>query len=536
MKRKTPSATIGDQVSQALMVPENGPRINSTLRLWKCRGGNLRSIEDLYDYVQPLGEGAYGTVAKWRVRGSPTTHPCVAVKNIQWQQIWRGSRRSKESEDAMRQELQTLLSLDHPNIAMFREWFEDNSAGIYFVMELCEGGSVQAILDHHICTDLDKEDRYRHEPCLRRYFRELLYAVSYIHSRNVVHRDLKPDNIMLKNQHMDSEIKLIDFGLATLAQCKSEGESWGKGTMVFMAPEMFLNASGTFTEKSDMWSMGVILSWFVTALEFGSTQHPVLDMEEGCSFEVRWQDIHGAFRNREPWIKEYFSHTKRPCTELAACLLVYEVNDRAPASTCLDKDWVLESGSGSLELFEAGGAIRNLTSWAKLDAFEKNVLSLLASNLNGSQKKALTSAFEALDTNKSGRLSKHDFLEGFRKSGVQFSTQDVDELFAHISDRGDGHIDYHDFVSATIGRQLLTCQETSDKVFLSLNASQSGKLKGLELSPVANSEETEKLFSTVEKRRQSRSLNQDEFREVVQRISKKRHTLSRDAFIPNVYS
>merc|ERR1711920_529956 len=108
---------------------------------------------------------------------------------------------------------------------------------------------------------------------LRRYFRETVYAVSYIHSFKppVVHRDLKPENVLLKDESLSSCIKLIDFGLAVHRAHASEysGGMWQQGTPLFMAPETFLSREGHFTPEMDVWALGVIFSWIITALQRG---------------------------------------------------------------------------------------------------------------------------------------------------------------------------------------------------------------------------------------------------------------------------
>ena len=60
------------------------------------------------------------------------------------------------------------------------------------------------------------------------------------------------------------------------------------GTMVFMAPETFVNVKVELDQQTDVWALGVILMWMVTALELGSLQHPCLDRDEGEEFDVKW--------------------------------------------------------------------------------------------------------------------------------------------------------------------------------------------------------------------------------------------------------
>lgn len=185
-------------------------RATSIMDLWKIRG-QYRPITAFYDFERKLGEGAFGSVAKWRIKGSQQQ---VAVKRIKWRAIWHGFFRNRAAEKAIRKELKLLLVLDNPFIIKFREWFEDLFKGIFFVMELCSGPSLQSILED-VCRQ-PEVSRRSFLPKLRRHFREVTYAISYLHGMDppVVHRDLKPENILLADATEHSTARLIDFGLA----------------------------------------------------------------------------------------------------------------------------------------------------------------------------------------------------------------------------------------------------------------------------------------------------------------------------------
>jgi calcium-dependent protein kinase len=91
---------------------------------------------------------------------------------------------------------------------------------------------------------------------------QLLSALAYLHQLNIVHRDIKLDNIVFLNvddpKHSNYHIKIIDFGTATKkSQCKNKIA----GTRYYMAPEVF---KGILHEKSDVWSCGVFLFLFFT--------------------------------------------------------------------------------------------------------------------------------------------------------------------------------------------------------------------------------------------------------------------------------
>jgi len=155
-----------------------------------------------------------------------------AMKSIHLDQVME-----KEFIDELRNEIAILKDLDHPNIVRAIETFEWKGK-ISIVMELCSGG------------DLYARDPYT-EAEAARIISSILSAIAYMHSKNVVHRDLKFENVLFVNTSPMSEVKLIDFGLSKVYVDKKLTDI--SGTLYTMAPEVF---RGNHTEKADMWSIG----------------------------------------------------------------------------------------------------------------------------------------------------------------------------------------------------------------------------------------------------------------------------------------
>jgi len=144
----------------------------------------------------------------------------------------------KEFIDELRNEIAILKDLDHPNIVRAIETFEFRGK-ISIVMEVCSGG------------DLYARDPYK-ETEAARIVASILSAIAYMHSRKVVHRDLKFENVLFVNTSPMSEVKLIDFGLSKV-YADDRKLTDVSGTIYTMAPEVLM---GQHTEKADMWSIG----------------------------------------------------------------------------------------------------------------------------------------------------------------------------------------------------------------------------------------------------------------------------------------
>ena len=106
----------------------------------------------------------------------------------------------------LREEIFIMCQLDHPNIVRLEEVYESHSE-IYLVQELCLGGELFDRLD-------EQPDYHYTEAECARLVKQMLSAVRYLHSKGIIHRDLKLENFLFTNTTATSELKMIDFGLS----------------------------------------------------------------------------------------------------------------------------------------------------------------------------------------------------------------------------------------------------------------------------------------------------------------------------------
>ncbi|KAA6391483.1 MAG: putative serine/threonine-protein kinase Nek1, partial [Streblomastix strix] len=142
---------------------------------------------------------------------------------------------------------------------------EEQEAKAYLVMEYCEGGDLQKYIQ-----DMKKSGSLISKALS--FIEQLLSSVNQIHENNIIHGDLKPQNILLSK---DKKIKLADFGLAQKLQAGNQYKtSHLAGTMNFIAPELFQIADEPqiiiYKISADIWACGIIL------YELLSQQHPFL--------------------------------------------------------------------------------------------------------------------------------------------------------------------------------------------------------------------------------------------------------------------
>lgn len=251
--------------------------------------GNMDTIKSEDDTIQwkkgnILGKGAFGTV--WC--GLTNEGQLIAVKQIELTTM--DKLKAQLEYEKVQEEVELLKTLEHTNIVGYLGTsLEDNIVSIF--MQFIPGGSLASILARFGALD---------EAVFRRYTKQILEGVRYLHQNDVIHRDLKGANVMLMPNGV---IKLIDFGCAkrmciNLSISQTEILKSMKGTPYWMAPEV-VSETG-HGKKSDIWSIGCTVFEMATRkppwsnmnpmaaiFAIGSPERPVPSLDEKFSDEAR---------------------------------------------------------------------------------------------------------------------------------------------------------------------------------------------------------------------------------------------------------
>ncbi|KAH7971458.1 hypothetical protein HPB49_024303 [Dermacentor silvarum] len=169
----------------------------------------------------------------------------VVIKHIPVQQM------SKEEKEGSLNEAKVLAMLHHPNIiAYYDSFLEEKSLAI--VMEYAPGGNLYDYLKQRGRALLSERE-------VLSYFAQVLLALEHVHSRKILHRDLKTQNLLLNQCR--SIVKVGDFGISKILSSKSKAESL-VGTPNNLSPEVFVGKP--YNQKSDIWALGCILYELLT--------------------------------------------------------------------------------------------------------------------------------------------------------------------------------------------------------------------------------------------------------------------------------
>lgn len=199
------------------------------------------SIQD-YEVFNFLGKGGFAEVYRARSRRNGLE---VAIKMVDKGIL----RRTGVSSTRVQQEVAIHSRLKHPSVVELYNYFEDRQY-VYLVVEYCPGGELQSYLK-------SRKDPLS-EPEASHVLAQVVSGLLYLHSHNILHRDLSLSNLLL-TQNLD--VKIGDFGLATQLKNPWERHTTLCGTPNFMSPEVA--AQSPHGLEADVWSLGVMLHTFL---------------------------------------------------------------------------------------------------------------------------------------------------------------------------------------------------------------------------------------------------------------------------------
>lgn len=229
----TPMTTASSNVSPTSVPSTDAPAAKKTWRDQPYVGR--------YKLLRTLGRGNF---AKVKLAEHVTTHKEVAVKVIDKTVL------NEACLKKLHREVEVMKMLDHPNIIKLYEVIESERR-IYLVIEFAQNGELFEYLVK--CGRFKEKDA-------RLKFRQIISAVQYCHSKNVVHRDLKAENLLLDAQY---NIKIADFGFSNFYAPHKKLDTFC-GSPPYAAPELFRGQKYAGPEV-DVWSLGVILYTLVSA-------------------------------------------------------------------------------------------------------------------------------------------------------------------------------------------------------------------------------------------------------------------------------
>jgi calcium-dependent protein kinase len=411
---------------------------------------NCNTFSSIYSLVSfPVGYGSYGEV--W-VCDHIRSKEKRAVKIID--KIWI-SQEMIEKRTVLN-EVDILKTLDHPNVLKVFEYFEDEQY-YYIVMEYCKEGDLY--------DDLLKVEKYD-EITAAKIMKQIFSGLAYIHKKNVVHRDVKLDNILITEKNEEIQIKIIDFNIATF----NLGKRLSKftGTLSYIAPEVI---KGNYSEKCDLWSCGVIMYLLL------SGKFPF----EGDSKEDTIKKIScGNFNTKcGQWSK-----ISESAKDLLSKLLQKKPSKRYSAIQALAHPWIEMVNPGFVDEKYMKKTLTRMFSIVKepklKEVFKTFILGQVTKN--NCELKMLEKVFYSIDKDRNGVISKDELICRLKiDMNEEDAYREAERVLSVVDCDKNGEIDYTEYLRAAIEQESYVCKENLRKAFYYFDKDRSEYIEKQEL-------------------------------------------------------
>ena len=415
-----------------------------------------------YEEVEELGMGNYGIVKKVRLIKNPEI--IRAMKIIPEDNIVQGK------EAILLDEIEILKKLEHPNIIkIFESYVYENN--YYIISEFCNQG--------HLLSKIEKLEKMD-QIVVKFLMGQILNAIAYLHSKKILHGDIKLENILLYkaanrggrrftsinqdfneneslrddiNQNygkkkfsemgknyiedmMNYEIKLIDFGCSKyfIRKNKKQKLSGIIGTSIYCSPEVLDNL---YDEKCDEWSCGVLMYILLCGKPpfYGDYEEEIFEKIKNCEYDF----TNPAFKN-----------VSKNCKDLIRKLLHPKKSQRIKASAALKHPFFTESFDPAFAMTEN----KDLTMLKQFinpicytSKFHEAIIAFLSVNyIPDEEEKNLKALFRYMDFEGNNAITKEALKKCLKEINIFISDEDLDKVFESVDDNGSGFIEYHEFL------------------------------------------------------------------------------------------
>lgn len=412
---------------------------------------NPHQLGDVYSMGDFLGKGTFGTVYSATHLASGEWRVCKKVRKL------KNTNVSK-----IVGEIRSMAMLDHPNVCKVYEWFESKNH-IYQILEPLAGGELQERIDAFV---RNKTAPPYGEPFISDVIKQVLRALAFMHSKRFMHKDLKPQNIMMVDRE-SSWVKVIDFGLAEHFGETQLAAKELAGTIPYLSPEgakkkvkSQLNVSGSFgfaglTFKSDIWSLGIILYQLITG---------------ECPFvgEHALQHIILSPVPQHPLLRR----VKAEGWELMHRMLEHALDARPDAGECLASAWFKTTMPELRPL--STGIMQALHCFSLATEMKKGVLLLMAHLGALPAVRRLREIYTHFDVENRGTLDRGDLGEVLSQGG--FTAPEIQRLTHALDRSGDGQIAWTEFLAGAQCVRLVNSDQLIDAAFAFFDEGERGMI------------------------------------------------------------
>jgi len=370
-----------------------------------------------FSCVKKLGAGSFGAAYLVRDKRSGDERVVKAA----------GKSHVKLPVEDVEREIMVMQQIDHPHIVRLYEWYEGSNS-IYLVLDALKGGTLQEVILEHF----QAQGRGLSEDWIRTVIRQSIEAMAYCHSKRIIHKDLKDENIMLLRKDPDyssPHAVIIDLGVSEMFGSSDPKGKMMAGTPTTMAPEVWI---GTFGPKCDVWSLGCVLYELLAGdVPFCARSWDPKD----------WRALHKHGPN---WDKVKTSKLSR---DICRSMLMYTETDRPTMVACLDHKWF--SAKADVLHTVQPQQLALLRKFGEETALKRALLFEIAARLPLHHAERIVKFFASLDENRDGSISKSELQSGFKKLGLK-DEKLLEKIFTNLDVDGDGILSLNEFAAGVL--------------------------------------------------------------------------------------
>lgn len=377
-----------------------------------------RCMDEDYENTQEvLGDGFEGQVRLVKRRDSHRKERRFAVKSLKLE------GESEHHRIALEEEVRVFFSMDHPHVARLVDVYAQ-PWGMQLVMECLEGGTLRERMNFH---------RLFSNRVAAQLVRQMLLALSYVHSLGVAHRDVKPENFMFDRRRGD-HLKLIDFGFSRFVQ-STELQDKFIGSLPYCAPEQL---HGDVSVKADMWSVGVL------TFELLSGQRPFKSSKKEV---MKGMIASGQYK--------FALDPGAPCKDFVGGLILVDPERRLSALSALQHVWIQMHVSSSWIPYKAHGpqlrpeTLDVLRRFSDIPTECRQSLSVAVWSMADDELAMARDAFLIMDSDHDGEISLAE-LKDVLVGKLGASEEEACRIFFVLDANGQRKVTYSEFLAGML--------------------------------------------------------------------------------------
>lgn len=409
---------------------------------------NKNNFDDEYDLKESLGSGSIAEV--WSATNK-TSNEERAVKIIK-----KGQNPPVDLSKMIKDETDCLATLDNENIVKIYEVFEDEQK-YYVVMELLKGPNMSEYLSVTPKTALS-------EKIVAGWLKQILKGVSHCHSNKIIHRDIRPSNIVFADKAAANP-KLIDFNFAQSYDPDATAVQDIYAAPAYISPDLITKKE--YSTKTDIWSCG-ILAYYIIA---GRIPYNAKTLNELLKEIKEAKFTENSFTGSE-WGK-----ISPECKKFIAKMLETDPEKRLSADELLTDAW-LDNNTTTPLAEDSKAKQAEKEAQVKGQKFHRASMSYMIAQWDAEmEKKNLLNLFHKMDKNGDHLLNRTELRNALKQTGVIMNPLEFDKMFKELDNDGSGNVNYEEYMQATAENETLVNDKPLRTAFNNAAGSNSDTMK-----------------------------------------------------------